>query len=98
MTTNRRYADAVDQRDTGIDRTRPVTLPQQAYGPQEIEWVRKRPPVWAWVQWPDKPAERIPAYAHGWNDRVVVITWQALGGERSCVVWRNAVTRRTRGL
>ena len=38
------------------------------------------------------PATRIPAVAAGWNERVVVVEWEAPGGRRSVVVWRNAVT------
>jgi hypothetical protein len=73
----------------------PTTLPQQAYGPEPIEWQRTRQPeVWAWISWRDGPATRIPAVAEGWNDRVVVVGWEAPRGRRSVVVWRNAVTRR----
>ena len=73
----------------------PCTLPQQAYGPEPIEWQRGRAPgVWAWITWRDAPATKIPAVAGGWNDRVVVVAWEATGGRRSVAVWRNAVTRR----
>lgn len=48
-----------------------------------------------WVSWPHKPAERVAAIAHGWNDRVVVVHWMSPAGELNTVVWRNAVTRRT---
>jgi len=63
-------------------------------GPQPVEWTKNREPVWAWVQYTDRPAARIAAYASGWNDRIVVIVWNGPGGERSIVVWRNAVTKR----
>ena len=73
----------------------PCTLPLQAYGPEPIEWQRGRmPEVWAWITWRDGPATKIPAVAAGWNDCVVVVEWEAPGGRRSVVVWRNAVTRR----
>jgi len=38
--------------------------------------------------------EDIPAVAAGWNDRIVIVEWEAPGGRRSNVVWRNAVMRR----
>lgn len=43
---------------------------------------------------PHKSAERLPAVAHGWNDRVVVVYWMSDAGELNTVVWRNAVTQR----
>lgn len=52
-------------------------------------------PVWAWISWPDRPAERIAAFARGWNDRVVNVSWYGPRGEVDCVVWRNAVTHRS---
>jgi len=72
----------------------PLTLPAQAYGPQPVEWVKDRPPVWAWVSWPHRPAERVAGFAVGWNDRVVVVEWETSAGTRNTVVWRNAVARR----
>jgi hypothetical protein len=42
----------------------------------------------------DRPPERIPAFAKGWNDRVVVIASDGPGGAVDPVVWRNAVTHR----
>jgi hypothetical protein len=76
----------------------PCTLPQQARGPEPIQRQRGRPPeVWAWIIWRDAPAAKIPAVAAGWNDRVVIVEWEASGGRRSVVVWRNAVTRRSHG-
>lgn len=80
-----------------LTRATPCTLPRQAYGPNPIEWApRGKPePVWAWVNWPHQPAQRIPARATGWNDRVVIITWDGPAGEQNTVVWRNAVSRRT---
>lgn len=73
----------------------PCTLPMQAYGPEPIEWASQpHPPVWAWITWRDGPATRIPAVAAGWNDRVVIVEWEAAGGRQSVVVWRNAVTQR----
>lgn len=100
VTKNRRYEahyDALnDQRiEQAAEQLAPCTLPHQAFGPQPIEWQRGRnPEVWAWITWRDGPATKIPAVAAGWNDRVVVVEWEALGGRRSVVVWRNAVTRR----
>lgn len=98
MTTNRRYEEhfAAKHAQSLIDAAPPpCTLPQQAYGPQRIEWVKgSNPPVWAWVSWPDRAAERIAASARGWNDRVVVVTWYGPRGQLDCVVWRNAVTHR----
>lgn len=99
--SSKRYAEHYDQ----ITRERlaaapstPCTLPQQAYGPQKIEWVptgSARPPVWVWLSWPDRPAERVAAFAAGWNDRVTIIAWDGPRGEQTTVVWRNAVTKRT---
>ena len=98
MTKNRRYEDHYDalndQRRAEAD-VGPVTLPRQAFGPQPLEWVHgPRPPVWVWFSWPDRPATREPAFAAGWNDRVVIVEWDGKGGMRRTVVWRNAVTRR----
>ena len=99
MTKNRRYEAHYDAlNDARIDQTGtpPITLPQQAYGPHSIEWAEgaDRRPVWAWVSWPHKPAERVAATATGWNDRVVIVEWNSPTGTRDTVVWRNAVTRR----
>jgi len=100
LTKNHRYEahyDTLNDRRIAHANARPCTLPAQAYGPHPIEGVQhgqSKPPVWAWVQWPDRPAERIPAFASGWNDRVVVVEWTGPGGTRDTVVWRNAVTRR----
>jgi len=100
VTKNRRFEahyDELNDRRMAESPARPLTLPAQAYGPQPIEWVqppRSKPPVWVWVQWPDRPAERIAAFASGWNDRVVIVEWSGSGGTRDTVVWRNAVTRR----
>lgn len=42
-----------------------------------------------------RPARRTdPAFAKGWNDRVVVIAWDRPGGAIDTVVWRKAVTHR----
>lgn len=98
MGGTRRYVEQVNRRqDASIAAgdEYPLSVPMQAYGPVPLEWARgSREPVWVWVQYPTRPAERIAANAHGWNDRVVVVTWPAVGGERQVVVWRNAVTRR----
>lgn len=100
MTKNRRYEAHYDRlNDMRIEeaaaRLTPTTLPMQAYGPQPFEWVKgPKPEVWAWISWADGPASRIPAVAAGWNDRVVCVEWEAAGGRRSVIVWRNAVTRR----
>lgn len=98
MGTSKRYAEHFDrlaaERITAAEPA-PCTLPQQAHGPQSIQWVReRRPPVWVWVTWPQKPAERLPAFATGWNDRVVVAELTGEAGTRSVVVWRNAVSHR----
>ena len=101
MGTSKRYVAHYDEMnrqraaETAQER-QPCTLPSQAYGPQPIVWERtKRTPVWAWISWRDGPATRIPCYVAGHNDRVVIVEWEAKGGQRSVVVWRNAVTRRT---
>lgn len=101
MTKNRRYEAHYDQlNDQRIVQTTtrltPCTLPQQAYGPQPITWAPRGqlPKVRAWITWQEAPASRIDAEAAGWNDRVVIVEWEAVGGRRSTVVWRNAVTRR----
>lgn len=100
MTKNRRYEAHYDElNDRAIERAAldlmPTTLPLQAYGPEPIVWARRpQPEVWAWISWRDAPASKVPAVAAGWNDRVVIVEWEAPGGRRSVVVWRNAVTRR----
>lgn len=100
LTKNRRYEAHYDQlNDQRIVQTAtrltPVTLPQQAYGPQPIQWAQgTKPAVRVWMSWVEAPASRIEAVAIGWNDRVVCVEWEAVGGRRSCVVWRNAVTKR----
>lgn len=100
MGTNKRYAEYYDQRSAEklvAMPEPPCTLPQQAFGPNPIEWVRQgqpRPSVWAWITWPHTVAERVPAVATGWNDRVVVVEWNTDRGTRNVVVWRNAVTQR----
>lgn len=55
----------------------PGTLPMQAYGPNPIHWAPHgtQQSVWAWINWREGPATRIPATAVGWNDRVVVVEW-----------------------
>jgi hypothetical protein len=78
-----------------LENMAPCTLPAEAYGPQPIVWTPTREPVWAWVSWPHKTAERLPAWATGANDRVVIVAWDTDRGERNTVVWRSAVTRRT---
>lgn len=99
MGSNKRYAEHYDRMYAEKLETMPAspcTLPQQAYGPNPIEWAgRQRPSVWAWISWPDRPAERTPAVATGWNDRVVIVEWMTDRGTRNVVVWRNAVTRRS---
>lgn len=103
MTHNVRYErhfDGLnDQRIAqSVAQDSPCTLPASAYGPQPLEWARGRAPeVWAWISWRDAPSTKIPAVAAGWNDRVVIVEWEAPGGRRSVVVWRNAVTRRSPG-
>lgn len=104
LTKNRRYEAHYDQLNDdrmlqAAAQQAPTTLPMQAYGPEPVVWAPRdqQPPVWAWITWRDAPATRIPCAAAGWNDRVVVVEWEAPGGRRSVVVWRSAVTRRTRG-
>jgi hypothetical protein len=103
VTHNARYESTYDRLNDqrilqATAQLAPCTLPQQAYGPEPIRWQRGRAPeVWAWIIWRDAPATKIPAVAAGWNDRVVVVEWEAPGGRRSVVVWRNAVTRRSPG-
>lgn len=48
-----------------IASVKPIALPQQAYGPQQVEWFEVKRPVWAWAQWPNRAAERIEARANG---------------------------------
>lgn len=100
MTKNRRYEayyDTLNDRKIAqaAAELTPTTLPLQAYGPEPIEWApQPHPMVWAWISWRDAPASKVPAVAAGWNDRVVIVEWEAPGGRRSVVVWRGAVTRR----
>jgi len=98
MGTSKRYVEHFDNlMRTRLDEQHigPCTLPLQAYGPDPIRWVHERPAVWVWLTWPHKPAERTAAFAAGWNDRVVIVEWSTLNGERNTVVWRNAVTNRS---
>lgn len=101
MGTSRRYEEYYSRRSAEKLATipdPPCTLPLQAYGPNPIEWVpqgQTRPSVWAWITWSHDVAERVPAFATGWNDRVVIVEWDTARGTRNVVVWRNAVTRRT---
>ena len=96
---NRRYEahfDALTDRRRAEAPPHPCTLPSPAYGAQPLEWaeVGERPAVWAWISWRHRPAERLPAVAQGWNDRVVVVHFDGPTGTVSTVVWRNAVSRR----
>ena len=77
-----------------LDNMAPCTLPAAAYGPHALEWTRERQPVWAWITWPHRPAERLAGWVMAANDRVCVVAWDTERGERNTVVWRNAVTRR----
>lgn len=100
VTKNRRYEahyDGLSQQRIADADVPPRTLPASAYGPYPIRWVRGggRPPVWAWMVWPDRPATKIAAFATGWNDRVVIVEWDGAHGTCNTVVWRNAVTHRT---
>ena len=79
-----------------LENMAPCTLPAEAYGPQPIAWTPSRAAVWAWISWPHRAAERLPAWVMGANDRVVVVAWDTDRGERNTVVWRSAVTRRSR--
>lgn len=104
MTKNRRYEahfDALNDARIAEAAARgrePGTLPMQAYGPRALHWPQRggQRPVWAWINWREGPATRIPATAVGWNDRVVIVEWwDDTGGQRSVAVWRTAVTHRT---
>jgi hypothetical protein len=101
VTKNRRYEAHYDELNDrkilqATAEMTPTTLPLQAYGPEPVVWAPRdaQPAVWAWISWTRAPASKIPAVAAGWNDRVVAVEWEAPGGRRSVVVWRNAVTRR----
>lgn len=97
MGTSKRYAEHYDRQAAARiadSSAAACTLPQQAYGPNRITWAQDRPPVCAWIIWPDRPAERVPAFATGWNDRVVIVEWTTNRDTRNTVVWRNAVTHR----
>lgn len=101
MTKNRRYEAHYDNLNDqamirAAERDEPITIGKDAFGPQPIEWAPRaaQPEVLAWISWRNGPATRIRAVAAGWNDRVVIVEWEAPGGRRSVVVWRNAVTRR----
>lgn len=74
----------------------PCTLPTDAYG-GEVEWFKPPRPVWAWVSWRDRKAERLPVMAYGATPRVVFIRWVGPNGDVDTVVWRNAVTVRSSG-
>lgn len=100
VTKNRRfeaYYDRLNDQRIAASSGSPTTLPPSAWGPEPIVWAKpgERASVWAWISWPDRVAERTPARAKGWNDRVVIVEWDAEGGSRDTVVWRNAVTRRS---
>jgi hypothetical protein len=95
--TNRRYAEKlhVDSIARMLQRLPgPLELPVQAYGPNPIEWHHGRIPVWVWCSFPDRPAERLPGYVKGQNDRIVVVWVDGPGGGWERAVWRNAVTHR----
>lgn len=97
LTKNRRYEayyDALNDARIAAAPLPPCSLPRQAYGPQEIVWAREPVPVWAWIIWPDRPAEKLPCTATGWNDRVVFVQWYSQRGQVQATVWRNAVTHR----
>ena len=100
MTKNRRYEahyDALNDRRMAAAPVSPCSLPMQAYGPQKVTWVPKPLPVWAWIIWPDRPAEKLPCFAAGWNDRVVFVQWYSDRGQLQATVWRNSVTHRRPG-
>lgn len=73
----------------------PITLPVQAFGPEDVEWFDAPRPTWAWLSWRDRPAERISCVATGASDRVVILDVDSLGGRWQPAVWRNAVMIRT---
>ena len=66
----------------GDRESRAVHAPSAAYGPEPIEWAppRQQPPVRAWIFLSNAPATKIPAVAAGWNDRIVIVEWEAPGG------------------
>jgi hypothetical protein len=99
MTHNKRYEahyDALADARLATAPPPPCTLPPDAWGPQPIEWAKvgARAPVWAWISWPDRAAERTAAWATGWNNLVVIIDFDTPRGTRNVVVWRNAVSHR----
>lgn len=81
--------------DRVLARVPPCTLPQQAYGPNSLEWAAEPPVVSVWISWPHQAATRVKGVARGWNDRVVVVRWNTSSGDVEAVVWRNAVRRGT---
>lgn len=97
MGQNRRYAAQVealqDARIAALE-PGPITLPLQAYG-GPVEWhLDDMRPVWVWLSYRHKPAERVAAMAEGWTDRVVLINLMGEGGTRTVTVWRSAVSVR----
>jgi len=99
LTKNRRYEAHYDRLNDeriaqAADRLAPVTLPPAAWGPQDVTWVDRPVPVWAWLQYATGPAERVECLAHGWNDRVVVVSWESGALGRTVIVWRQSVTHR----
>lgn len=99
MTRNARYEAHYDRLNDqriaqAAARPNPVTLPPTAWGPNKVQWQKNPVPVWAWLQWSEGPAEKVACVAHGWNDRVVVVSWEASAIGRTVIVWRQAVTHR----
>lgn len=99
MGTSKRYADYYDRQAAARpqDARSTIPVPQGAFGPNEIVWVMgSKPPVWAWIPWHEGPMTRVAGFAYGWNDRVVAVEWsEPVGGTRTIIVWRNAVTKRS---
>lgn len=78
-----------------LQRVPPCTIPQQAWGPNPIDWYPDPRPVWVWMPWRDRPSTRERGVAKGANDRVVIVAVDVDGGDHwEPVVWRNAVTVR----
>lgn len=80
---NRQYADQIDARHRATLEERPpapVNVPQQAYGPQLIQWSQARAPVWAWCRRSGRMGERRKSYLKDHKDHVCVVWVDGPGG------------------